>query len=93
MVIDRGHTAFLLDAEAFAADAPEAFARRLVTRSLRRAGSPMPDSPDSRQRARWISRSLAEWTRSSAVRPALAAGTPAKPKVEKTDPLDHSRPV
>ena len=65
MVIDRGHIAFLLDAEKFAADAPEAFARRLVNEVAGSDGGiPLPLEPDSRQRARWVSRNLAEWTRS-----------------------------
>jgi hypothetical protein len=65
MVIDRGDAAFLLDAEKFAADAPETFARRLVNEIAGSDGGVgQPPSPDSRQRARWISRSLSEWTRS-----------------------------
>ncbi len=69
MIIDAGHRAFLLDAESFAADAPEAFARRLVAAV---AGDTIdtapPASPDSRQRARWISRSLSAWTRTGAAK-------------------------
>ncbi|MEJ7590916.1 MAG: serine protease [Planctomycetaceae bacterium] len=65
MVIDRGHTAFLFDAEKFAADTPEGFAARLVHEI---AGNirhePQPSTPDSRQRARWICGRLSDWTRS-----------------------------
>lgn len=68
MVIDRGHSAFLMDAEKFSADSPEDFARRLVNEIAGSDGGvAQPMSPDSRQRARWISRSLSEWTRSRVV--------------------------
>ncbi len=82
MVIDRGHAAFLLDAEKFSADAPEGFARRLVNEIAGSDGGvAQPASPDSRQRARWISRSLSEWTRSGIVRQGSSSGqTSASPK-------------
>ena len=64
MLIDRGHRAFMLDAEKFGADTPEAFASRLIHEiSGAPAASPQPPSPDSRQRARWISRGLSDWAR------------------------------
>lgn len=68
MVIDRGHTAFLLDSEKFAGDTPEGFAHRLVNEIAGGDGvESQPLSPDSRQRARWISRSLSQWTRAGVV--------------------------
>lgn len=74
MLIDRGHIAFMLDAEKFAADTPELFAGRLINEIRGRpADTPQPPSPDSRQRARWISRNLSEWVRS-------AVGTQAGPE-------------
>jgi len=78
MVIARGHSAFLFDAEKFVADAPEVFATRLVREIAGdHGGVPQPSSPDSRQRARWISLSLAEWTRTSAGRTPVAASAAA----------------
>jgi Trypsin-like peptidase domain len=66
MLIDRGHRAFLFDAEKFAADTPERFAYRLIEECVRsKTERPQPPSPNSRQRARWITRSLTEWTRGS----------------------------
>jgi len=64
VVSEAGHLAFLLSMEKFAADTPEAFANRVVEEM--RPGSPatdMPPTPDSRQRARWVSRRLSEWIR------------------------------
>lgn len=70
MIIDAGHRAFVMNAESFATDAPEAFARRLVVAVAGNDVDPTPPaSPDSRQRARWISRSLANWTRASVASP------------------------
>lgn len=71
VVNDAGHPAFLLNMQKFSADTPEAFANRLIEEI--RPGAPpaaMPPTPDSRQRARWVSRRLAEW-----VRQGLAAGS------------------
>lgn len=71
VVNDAGHPAFLLNMQKFSADTPEAFANRLVEEI--RPGAPpaaMPPTPDSRQRARWVSRRLSEW-----VRQGLAAGS------------------
>lgn len=65
MLIGRGQSVFLLDAEKFASDTPDKFAKRLVDELVGRDGNDQPTVPDSRQRARWISKSLAEWTRSS----------------------------
>ena len=81
MVIARGHAAFLFDAEKFVADAPEVFATRLVREIAGDDGGvPQPSSPDSRQRARWVSRTLAEWTSTSASRtPIAAAAVPDTP--------------
>jgi hypothetical protein len=85
MVIDRGEIAFLLDAEKFSADAPEAFARRLVNEIAGGDGGvPLPPGPDSRQRARWISRKLAEWTRSRVAKSVDPTGEQASPQVKKT---------
>lgn len=70
VVNDAGHPVFLLNMQKFSADTPEAFANRLVEEI--RPGAPpeaMPPMPDSRQRARWVSRRLSEW-----VRQGLAAG-------------------
>lgn len=64
VVNDAGHPAFLLNMQKFSADTPEAFANRLVEEI--RPGAPpaaMPPTPDSRQRARWVSRRLSEWVR------------------------------
>ena len=83
MVIERGHTAFLLDAEKFAADAPEGFARRMVNEIAGNDGGELPPSPDNRQRARWICRNLSEWTRTRVVRES-PAGEQAKPESNKT---------
>lgn len=66
MLIDRGHGAFLFDVEKFAADTPERFSKRLIDEIVgAEKGTSQPSSPDNRQRARWITRSLAEWTRTS----------------------------
>lgn len=67
-LMDRGHSAFLLDAETFAADTPEMFAKRLVETiaGVEHAGL-QPAAPDNRQRARWITYSLSEWTKSRAL--------------------------
>jgi hypothetical protein len=75
-LLDRGYSAFLLDAEKFSDDTPEAFSHRLI-HEIRGSvvATPQPESPDSRQRARWISRSLSEWTRAVV---AEAAPGPAK---------------
>lgn len=63
-LLDRGCQVFLLNAGHFGADTPEQFARRLITEigGSAFAAAP-PEAPDSRQRARWISRRLAEWAR------------------------------
>ena len=67
-LMGRGHAAFLLDAETFAADTPEMFARRLVeTIAGTEHARQQPEAPDSRQRARWITRSLSEWTKRRAL--------------------------
>ncbi len=67
-LMDRGHSAFLLDAETFAADTPEMFARRLVeTIAGVEHANLQPAAPDSRQRARWITHNLSEWTKSRAL--------------------------
>lgn len=74
VVRDAGHFAFLLSMERFATDTPETFADRLVEEI--RPGTPttsMPPMPDSRQRARWVSRRLSEW-----VRNGLAGDSSAK---------------
>ncbi len=85
MVIDRGHTAFLLDAEKFSADDPEGFARRLVNEIAGSDGGvPLPPGPDNRQRARWVSRSLAEWTRSRVAQQGLPAGEKTALEARKT---------
>ena len=85
MVIDRGLIAFLLDAEKFAADAPEGFARRLVNEIAGSDGGiPMPLGPDSRQRARWISRNLAAWTRIRVTRQDDLAPMPPTPEAHRT---------
>jgi hypothetical protein len=63
MVIERGHQAFLLDIEKFATDSAEAFSRRLVREISGQSSIDAPTVPGSRQRARWIARSLADWTR------------------------------
>ena len=85
MVIDQGHAAFLLDAETFSADAPEGFACRLVNEVAgSNGGVPLPPGPDSRQRARWISRSLAEWTRSRVAQTSLQMGGQASSETRKT---------
>jgi hypothetical protein len=85
MVIDHGGVALLLDAEEFSADAPEAFARRLVNEIAGGDGGvPLPPGPDSRQRARWISRNLSEWTRSRVAKWDHPTGEDASPEVKKT---------
>lgn len=85
MVIDRGHIAFLLDAEKFSADAPESFARRLVNEIAGGDGGvPLPPGPDSRQRARWISRNLAQWTRSRVTKQDDQAQWQAPPEAQRT---------
>lgn len=72
-LLDRGHAAFLLDAEKFSGDTAETFANRLIHEIRGSSGAtPQPERPDSRQRARWISRSLSEWTRA-----VVAETTPA----------------
>lgn len=85
MVIDRGHIAFLLDADKFSADAPEGFARRLVNEIAGGDGGvPLPPGPDSRQRARWISRNLATWTLSRVAKQDDQEPDPAAPAAKKT---------
>lgn len=85
MVIDRGHIAFLLDAEKFAADSPEGFARRLVNEIAGSDGGiALPPGPESRQRARWISRNLAAWTRTRVSRQDDQAPGPAAPQAPRT---------
>lgn len=80
ILIDRGVPAFIVDAETFAADTPELFARRLVSliAGADRANN-QPDAPDARQRARWITNSLAEWTKSRA---SVDGTTPAAQEVK-----------
>lgn len=66
MLLDRGHQAFLFDAEKFATDTPERFSSRLVEECVnRKVQLSQPPSPNSRQRARWITKSLTEWIRNS----------------------------
>jgi hypothetical protein len=85
MVIDRGHIAFLLDAEKFAADSPEGFARRLVNEIAGSDGGiALPPGPDSRQRARWISRNLAAWTRTRVARQDDQLPASAAPEAKRT---------
>jgi len=64
VVNDAGYPAFLLNMQKFSVDTPESFANRLVEEI--RPGAPpsaIPPTPDSRQRARWVSRRLSEWVR------------------------------
>lgn len=85
MVIDRGHIAFLLDAEKFSADSPEGFARRLVNEIAGSDGGiALPPGPDSRQRARWISRNLAAWTRTRVARQDDQTPGPAASEAQRT---------
>lgn len=82
ILLDRGHAAFLLDAEKFAGDTPEAFSYRLIHEIHGGAPStPQPDSPDSRQRARWISRHLSEWTRAAVAEAAPAGSAGGAPRM------------
>jgi len=81
MLLDRGCQVFLLNAGQFAADTPEQFASRLIAAIGGKSdASEQPDAPDTRQRARWISRRLAEWAREKLERvsphtaPTVAAG-------------------
>lgn len=83
MLIGRGQRVFLLDAEKFASDTPDKFAKRLVAELVGREGNDQPTVPDSRQRARWISKSLAEWTRSS-IRLGLPTPDQADPQHNET---------
>ncbi len=62
LAMSRGQQAFLFDAEKFAGDTPEKFAQRLVNEISGRADAQPPPAPDSRQRARWITLKLSEWT-------------------------------
>lgn len=70
VVNGAGHHAFIFNMQKFSADTPEAFANRLIE-EIRPGARPadMPPIPDSRQRARWVSRRLSEW-----VRQGLATG-------------------
>ena len=45
---------------------------------------PLPPGPDSRQRARWISHSLAEWTRSRVTQKDLLTLGQVQPAATKT---------
>lgn len=84
MLIDRGHCAFLFDAEKFAADTPERCAKRLIDEIVGpNKGTPQPASPDSRQRARWIARSLTAWIRTSVFSDTTSTALAAR-KAEKT---------
>ncbi|TXL79471.1 trypsin-like peptidase domain-containing protein [Vineibacter terrae] len=62
LAMSRGQQAFLFDAEKFAGDTPEKFARRLVNEISGHVDAEPPPAPDSRQRARWITLKLSEWT-------------------------------
>nr|WP_315396021.1 trypsin-like peptidase domain-containing protein [uncultured Duganella sp.] len=77
LVIARGHTAFLLDAEKFAGDSAEAFAARLVREIVRDVAQAAPPSPDYRQRARWVTQSLSNWAHEAMGR--AAGGADAAP--------------